>query len=263
MKFTLLSAVCLLAITAVQAQQKEGKVIYERTTQMQLRLADAGETAQDIPRTRVDRFELNFANGQMTLRTVEEPFADEPVNAGGGMMIRTVGAGADDIVFCDFTKSKKLEQRDFLDKKFLITDSIKRGNWKLEEETKTILGYQCRKATSQRIGKRAMITMDNGQMVRKEVEDTSAIVAWFTTDIPVAAGPDVQGQLPGLILELETNNGRSVYKAVEFSPKPNMSALKEPSKGKKVTAEQFSNERMKIMEEMQKNNGGNFRIRVG
>ena len=51
-----------------------------------------------------------------------------------------------------------------------------------------------------------MMTMDNGKMERKEIDDTSIIVAWFTTDIPVSAGPEVQGQLPGLILGLETKS---------------------------------------------------------
>ena len=100
-------------------------------------------------------------------------------------------------------------------------------------------------------------------MVRKEVDDTSTIVAWFTTDIPVSVGPEVQGQLPGLILSLETNNGRSVYTAVEISPKADIAAIKEPTKGKKVTPDEFAKERNKMMDEMQKNNqGGNFRVRM-
>ena len=50
-----------------------------------------------------------------------------------------MGGGTDDAVFCDFEKSRKVESREFFDKKFLITDSIRRGNWKLSDETKTIL----------------------------------------------------------------------------------------------------------------------------
>jgi Protein of unknown function (Porph_ging). len=39
------------------------------------------------------------------------------------------------------------------------------------------------------------MTMDNGKMERKEIDDTTSMVAWFTTEIPVPAGPEVQGQL--------------------------------------------------------------------
>ena len=94
-------------------------------------------------------------------------------------------------------------------------------------------------------------------MERKEVNDTSAIVAWFTTDIPVPAGPEVQGQLPGLILALDMNDGRMVYKAIEISAKADVASVKEPTKGKKVTPEEFTNERNKMLDEMQKNHYGN------
>jgi GLPGLI family protein len=99
--------------------------------------------------------------------------------------------------------------------------------------------------------------MDNGKMERKEINDTTAIVAWFTNDIPVPAGPEVQGQLPGLILALDMNNGRMVYKALDIQTKVDIASIKEPTKGKKLTPDEFVKERDKMMQEMQKNNQGN------
>ncbi len=263
MKKILFSGLALLLFAGTQAQQKEGKVLYQRTIQMQIVTSDAPGEENAIPRTRTDKFEMNFANGQMMWKQMDDEIQDDNFSGGGGVMIRTMGGGADDAVFCDFEKSRKVETREFFDKKFLISDSIRKGNWKLSDETKTILNHLCRKATSQRIGKRMMMTMDNGKMERKEIDDTSSVVAWFTTDIPVSAGPEMQGQLPGLILGLETNNGRTVYTALEISPKANIAAIKEPTKGKKVTPEEFTKERNKMMDEMEKNNqGGNFKIRV-
>lgn len=157
----------------------EGKVLYQRTIQMQIVTSDAPGEENAIPRTRTDKFELNFANGQMMWKQMEDDIQDDNFSGGGGVMIRTMGGGADDAVFCDFEKARKVETREFFDKKFLISDSIRRGNWKLSDETKTILNHLCRKATSQRIGKRMMMTMDNGKMERKEIEDTSSVVAWF------------------------------------------------------------------------------------
>lgn len=263
MKKIFFSAFALLAIGRVNAQQKEGKVIYQRTTQMQMRIADNTGSENETMRTRTDKFEMNFANGQMVWKPMEDEMQDDNFSGGGGVMIRTFGGGVDDVTFCDFEKTRKVELREFFDKKFLIADSIRRGNWKLSDETKTILNHLCRKAVSQRIGKRMMMSMDNGKMERKEVDDTSTIAAWFTTDIPVSAGPEVQGQLPGLILSLEINNGRTVYTALEISPKADIASIKEPTKGKKVTPDEFTKERNKMMEEMQKNNqGGNMRIRM-
>jgi GLPGLI family protein len=167
-----------------------------------------------------------------------------------------VGPGQDDIVFHDFTRAEIVEQRGMFDKKFIVEDSIHKLSWKLSEETQTILGHVCRKATAQRMGKSYRMTMDNGKMERKEFDDTTNIVAWFTTDIPVSAGPEVQGQLPGLILALDMNNGRIVYKAIELSPKVEIASIKAPTKGKKLAPQEFIKERDKMMDEMQKNNQG-------
>ena len=264
MKEVILCCISIIMITAAHAQQKEGKIIYQRTAQLQIVTHDGPDGEQAMPRTRTDKFEMNFANGQMIWKQMEDEMEDENVaGEGGGMVIRTIGGGMDDAVFCDFEKARRVEAREFFEKKFLISDSIRRGNWKLSDETKTILNHVCRKATSQRIGKRMMMTMDNGKMERKELDDTSAVVAWFTTDIPVPGGPEMQGQLPGVILSMETNNGRTVYTALEISPKADIAAIREPTKGKKVTPDEFAIERNKMMDEMEKNSqGGNFRIRI-
>lgn len=265
MKKIFLAAAILFATCSIKAQQKEGKIMYERKVQMQVSFGgDLPPGIQNaMPTSRTDRFELNFANNQMAWRMMEEDIKDDAMaNDGRGnqFVFRTIGGGADDMTFCDFEKSKKVEQREFMDKKFIIADSLRKGNWKLTGETKTILGYTCRQATSQRFGKRMMMTMNDGKMERKEVDDTTNMIAWFTTDIPVAIGPEVQGQLPGAILELETNNGRTLYTATEVLAKPSLSAIKEPTKGKKVTPDEFTAERNKLMEQMQQN--GNMRIRM-
>jgi GLPGLI family protein len=107
------------------------------------------------------------------------------------------------------------------------------------------------------------MTMENGEMKRQMVTDTSTVVAWFSTDIPVSIGPaDMQGQLPGAILEVDVNNGQTVYKTLEVSPKVNVGKIKEPKDGKKITAAEFTKEREKLMEEMRKNMPGGGEKRV-
>ncbi len=260
MKRIMMICAMLILLTNLHAQQKEGKIIFQRSIQMQIVISDAPGAEQNLPKTRMDKFELNFANGQMMWKQMEDELEDENF-ASGGMVIRTMGG--DDAVFCDFDKARKVEAREFFEKKFVVSDSIRRGNWKFSDETKTILNHQCRKATSQRIWKRMMMNMDNGKMERKEIDDTTTVIAWFTMDIPVPASPELQGQLPGAVLAMETNNGRTVYTAMEISPKADVAAIKEPTKGKKVTPEEFALERNKMMDEMQRNNqGGNIRIRM-
>jgi len=108
------------------------------------------------------------------------------------------------------------------------------------------------------------MNMDNGVMERKEVQDTSMIIAWFASDIPVSAGPaEFQGQLPGTILEMDVNNGRQVFKATSISEKADLAIIKEPAGKKILTPDEFRKERDKMFEEMQKNNqGGGRTIRI-
>lgn len=256
-----LAACAVFLVNLGYAQLKEGKVIYERTMQLQIQMHDDA-MAQMLPKSRTDKFELTFGNNQSLWKHMDEEIDNTEFSGGNGIQINMVAPGQSDIVFHDFTKGRRVDQREMFDKKFVIEDSIRKLSWKLSGETQTILGHACQKATAQRTSKRMQMTMDNGKMERKEVNDTSTVIAWFTTEIPVPAGPEVQGQLPGLILALDMNNGRMVYKALEISPKADVAAIKEPTKGKKVTPEEFTNERNKMMDEMQKNNMGNGNNRV-
>jgi GLPGLI family protein len=98
--------------------------------------------------------------------------------------------------------------------------------------------------------------MIDGEMKRTEIPDTLNIIAWFTPAIPVPVGPEYQGQLPGAILEINVNDGRTVFKAIEISQKTDLAQIKEPKSGKKVTLAQFADEQAKMMQEMQRNSGG-------
>lgn len=265
MKKILIAACAILSTTLIQAQQKEGKVTYERVVQMQIQLAGAGAEMQNmLPRTRKDNFELTFGNNQSLWKQAEREAEDDGSWNSGGVQIRMIGGGTDDVVYNNFETGKRVEQRDVLDKKFIIDDSIRSLKWKMTGETKSILNHNCVKATATQIRPSTRMVMTDGKTERQEVVDTNVIVAWFASDIPVSAGPaEYQGQLPGLILEMDISNGRQTYRATEISPKADLAIIKEPTGKKRYTAEEFRKERDKMMEEMQRNNGGpgrSFRV---
>ena len=245
----------LITIQA-QAQQRTGRVVYEYTRQMMVRMAGPGGAEQPPTPTHahVIKKEVLFGNNQMLRRTLEDNTLNDFADESRGIQVRAFGMGDDDITWLNFADGRKVEQKEFATKQYLVTDSVRKQNWKLTGETKSMLGYTCQQAVTNRYGKRMMISMDNGNMTRKEVPDTSKVVAWFTPAVPVAAGPDFEGQLPGLILQIDIN-GNTTYKAIEVSQKTDVAAIKEPRKGKKVTAEEFNKERDKVMEEMHRNSG--------
>lgn len=255
----------MLAIVAVNAQQKQGKVTYERVSQMQVQFSGMNEEMQRmIPKSRTDKFELTFGNNQSLWKSAEQEGDDDMISGGGeggGFQIRMVAAGGNDVVYCNFETSKTVERRELMDKTFIIDDSLRPLKWKMTGETKQILNHNCMKATTTRIFNRPQMSMENGKMERKEVKDTSVIIAWIASDIPVSAGPaEYQGQLPGLILEMDIANGRQVFKATSIDEKADLAVIKEPTGKKKYTQEEFRKEREKMMEEMQMNNGGGRRI---
>ncbi|MEI9943860.1 MAG: GLPGLI family protein [Chitinophagaceae bacterium] len=267
MKKVLIACFAIILTGAANAQQKEGKVIYERTVQMQISFAGMNEEMQRmIPRSRTDKFELTFGNNTSLWKAAEQENEEEGFGGGeaGGIQVRMVGQGVNDVLYTNFETSKRVEQREMFDKKFIIDDSIRSLKWKMTGETKTILNHNCMKATATQYSQRMQMTMNDGKMERKEIADTSLIIAWIASDIPVSAGPaEYQGQLPGLILEMDVNNGRQIFKALAISEKADLAMIKEPSGKKHYTQAEFRKERDKMMEEMQRNNmGGNRTIRI-
>jgi GLPGLI family protein len=264
MKKIVVAGFAILSMHFADGQQKQGKVIYERTVQRQVNFQGADDEMEKmIPQTITNKFELIFGNNQSLWKTAEQ--GNENDNAfgseGGGMQIHTIAIDDNDVLYNNFETGKKVELREIFDKKFIVDDSIRPLKWKMTGETKTILNHKCMNATAQQISQRMRMTMDNGKMERKEITDTSTIIAWFASDIPVSAGPaEYQGQLPGLILEMEIANVRQTFKAIEISEKADLSVVKEPQGKKHYTPEEFRKETAKMMDDMQRNNGGGNRV---
>ena len=265
MKKILFSGGALMLFLVAAAQQKQGTVNYDRTAQMKMRI-NTGQGDEEKQQTRTDKFELSFANNKSLWKQAEKENDDQGGSdgGGGGMQIHMIVAGSDDVLFNDFSAGKSTQLHVVFDKNFIVDDSIHSLKWKMGEETKTILGHNCHKATTTTINTRTMMNINNGVMERKPVQDTAMITAWYADDIPIAAGPaEYQGQLPGLILALDINNGKSVYQATAITEKTDVAAIKEPAGKKHYTPAEFKTERDKMMDEMQKNNGGgNRRIRM-
>ena len=271
MKKLLLAGGFLMISILSFSQMKQGAIIYSRTVQMQVQFRGGPGMPegieQSIPRSRTDKFELVFGNNQSIWHAVprEEDDGGTFNSEGGGMQIRMVAAGSNDVVYHNFDNAQRVEKREVMDKNFIVADSIRPLKWKMTGETKTILNHNCMKATATRISSSMRMTMDNGVMERKEVQDTALIVAWFASDIPVSTGPaEFQGQLPGAILEMDISNGRQIFQATSISEKADLALIKEPTGKKRLTPDEFKKERDKMFEEMQRNNppGSGRTIRI-
>ncbi|MBS1513320.1 MAG: GLPGLI family protein [Bacteroidetes bacterium] len=265
MKKIVLTALAFAALVSAQAQLKQGTISYERTNTFEAHLNING-MEQVMPQTRKQNFELLFTSSQTLWKAAEQDNNDDMGSSEGGMQIHMIIIGSNDVLFTNLDSKTKVEKREVLDKNFIVDDSVKILQWKMTGETKTILDHNCMKATATQIRKSTKMTNDNGVMERKEVTDTMPVVAWFATDIPIATGPaEFQAQLPGIILEMDINNGKQLYKATAIKEKVDVADIKAPTGKKHYTPDEFKKESDKLMQEMQRNmqsGPGGFRTKA-
>lgn len=264
--------VALIATTtSVHAQMKEGKISYERKTNMHRNLPDPQMKAM-VPEFRTDKFELIFNESASLFRSVvddeaPDPFANAGGGGGGGMRMNFRMPTAN--TYTDMAKQTQYEERAFFEKEFLIVDSLKQYKWKLSEETKTIAKQLCKKATTMVTARQMRISMGGGN--NKDSAATAPVkpketelVVWYAENIPVSFGPDNYTGLPGVIMEIDQDNGATVTSAVEVSAKYPKKELVAPTKGEKMNRAQFQENMQKLMQDMQRGGGmGGRRIRVG
>jgi len=110
-----------------------------------------------------------------------------------------------------------------LGKVYIIDDSLNFPNWKILNDMKEVAGHICMNAF---------------------YEDTlkmQKITAWYALDLPVSTGPERLGGLPGVILEIDINDGAMVITAEKLELKPLTTELDLPKKvkGKKINEKQY------------------------
>jgi GLPGLI family protein len=243
-----LSAIVLgVSLTVGAFAQNEGEIIYLEKMNMHMNLPEEAEQMKAfIPEFIETKFSLKFNETAALYSTVTGENTGAEVNhEEEGMQIEMKIENPEEKTFVNLEKQESVTQREFMGKVFLIEGKVDKSKWKIKDEQKMIKGYPCQKA------------------VLKDSSNT--IVAWFTPKIPVATGPRGMGGLPGMILEMDIDDGQATIELASFKPgKLEKDALKPPTKGKKITREEFEVLQAKKMEEMgaQREGGGMFIMRT-
>ncbi len=244
--------VFLICLPCLLSAQKSGKITYDMTIKVEIPDRVPKEFRDRIPKEQKLTKELYFSDQVSTYKTGEMEAADEANVEGGGrgrrFRMRFGGGGGQGQTYKDLTSNVMIDKRDLMGKDFRINSDVSKYEWKVTGQKKQILEYLAMEAT----------TMAN---------DTVAVSAWFTPQIPISNGPSIYQGLPGMILEMNIDNGREVLVASTVALGPIDDALIEkPSKGKVVTKEEFNEIRKEKMEEMREQRGGargGFRVRRG
>ena len=127
------------------------------------------------------------------------------------------------LIFRDFEQETKTEIIEMLGKTYVIEDSLRIPKWKVMNKIKEIAGQLC------------MLAVTEDTIKNQKIE------AWFAHDLPVPAGPGQYFGLPGLIMELDINEGDVVITAQKVEMKPIVEEIKLPKKikGKKLTTKEY------------------------
>ncbi len=137
---------------------------------------------------------------------------------------------SEDIYYRNLETKILLQKETFIDGVYLISDKFDQYKWKLHKDLKKIGKYKCYKATYKKLEINP-ITQEKHSV---------KIIAWYTLDIPLPFGPRDFGGLPGLILFVKVGGVYYIANKVQVNVPIASNEIKKPTKGQKMTREQFN-----------------------
>ena len=204
---------------------QEAKITYERKINQWKKVeADMDEDDGDQwlvffkknnPQYKIDSFGLTIKSNSTNYLPLGEEVTDRNNWWGNDPAARNE-------VFTNFNTDTRTASKAIFEDQLLITDSIKKLTWKITNETKIIGGFACRKATA-------------------KIMDSVYVIAFYTDQIMIPAGPESFSGLPGCILVVSIPRLYTTWQANAIQLK----AIKDnemvvPKTGKKINTKQLN-----------------------
>ncbi len=167
----------------------------------------AYEAIRKQPQFRVLKSTLKFGDN----KTLFTPIP--PENGSGNSVVISEQINT---IYSDLEKSTAVSEKDVYGDKILLTDSTRKIDWKITDETRDIAGYSCRRAN-------ALIL------------DSIYVVAFYAEKIPVSGGPELFSGLPGMILMAALPHENIIWTATKVTDAAvPQNQIMAPKKGKAV-----------------------------
>jgi len=201
-----------------------GKIEFERKTNVyRLYFSDDENDSwtelfkKNTPQFKVDYFDLTFTKEKSLYLPGRD--ADVPKKNtfyGGGM-------ASDNIVYKNLQNQTTISNKQIYESKFLLTDSLRHVDWKMLNETRSIAGFECRKAVAR-------------------ICDSVVVVAFYTDEIVCSSGPESFSGLPGMILEIAIPRLYTTWVATKLQliESSDEKTITPPTKGKKANQKEMA-----------------------
>ena len=208
----------------------KGKITFERrVSQFKINESDnaddniwMAEMKKVMTKTPSDIYTLQFSEQQTYYKLAKE-------NTDNKYMFGVLKPNENNFVLQNLVESKTNMLRTVFENDYQLQDSIKQYEWKMTGEVRDIIGFECKKAIT-------------------KICDSVIVVAFYTDQIPVKAGPENFNGLPGMILGLAVPRLAATWFATKLEldnePIPTV-----PNKGKKVKWTDINKELSKGLKE--------------
>ena len=210
----ILLLVCCLFSQAQTQFITSGKIEFEKKVNMHKRMGDgmwADQMKSKLPQFSTTYYDLRFNEHESTYR-IGKDAGDDPWKKMWGD-----GDEDNDVTYNNYDSGHTVTTKQIFEKLYRLDDSLLNIEWKITNDTRTIAGFECRKAVGRFL-------------------DTMYVVAFYTEEIVAPAGPGNYNGLPGMILGIAFPRFSTTIFATKLelaTPKP--TELAPLNKGKKVT----------------------------
>ncbi len=216
----------LLGQTRLFAQDlfvTKGKIEFEKTVNVHKNM-DAMSTERNsfweevkkkMPVHDVTYFDLYFDS---TI-SLYKPGKETPDQLKGWDYLK--GPATKNVVYKNFATDQSISLKSVYESSYLIQDSLRKIDWKIKNETRTIAGFECRRAET-------------------IIMDSIYVIAFYTDRIISSSGPESFNGLPGMILGLVVPRLYTTW----FATKIQITGISPgdftpPSKGKKISKKEL------------------------
>ena len=251
-KFSLL-AILFYSTFNLNAQQFTGKAYY--ATKSSLEFGQWGNSLSTEQKKQIkERLKNRLEKSYVLTFNKEESFYEEEdkLDAISGATDTWGKNFAQGEQYKNVKNNELVQEQEFYGKKFLVKDKLLELKWNMSGETKSIGDYMCFKATASVPYEeltwynfswdklRNSQSEENQNQPNEESENSKMveIEAWYTPQVPVSHGPSEFWGLPGLILQVSTEDTTVLCTRIIMNTKEDKE-IEAPRKGEEVSKAEY------------------------